>query len=151
MSRFPRKPCPRLPSEHRGDSGFTLIEILVSLGILAMVLPPLLLTFSNSSRNRATAESRTTAAYLVRDTLAELECAGPPTPGESEGVYEEGARFQWRTTVSATDTEGLYDVVVSVIWMERGEEREFAVRTYLADPALQDSSASQQQSGPQRQ
>ena len=131
------------------DAGFTLIEILVALGILATVLPALLVTFSNSSRTRSAAESRTTAAYLVRDTLAELQSAGTPTPGDEEGIYQEGVRFQWRTSVAPTDTEGLFDVVATVVWLERGQERELGVRTYIADTAVVNAQSSQGQSGPQ--
>ena len=127
------------------ESGFTLIEILVSLGILAMILPALLLTFGNGSRARAVSESRTTAAYLVRDTLSELESAGVPTPGEVQGVFEEGARFEWRTTVTPAETDGLFDVVATILWSDRGEQKAFAVRTYMADPALPENTASQQQ------
>jgi type II secretion system protein I len=131
------------------ESGFTLVEILVSLGILAMVLPALLLTFGNGSRSRAVSESRTTAAYLVRDTLSELQAAGVPTPGETQGVFEEGARFEWRTAVSPTETDGLFDVVATIVWSERGQEQALAVRTYMADPAIPDNTDGQQQGPPQ--
>jgi len=137
-SRTPRR---------EGDAGFTLVEILVSLGILATVLPTLLLTFSNSSRTRAISEARMTAAYLIRDTLAELEAAGMPTPGENEGTFEEGARFAWETTVSGTETEGLYDAVATVTWFERGQEQRYSVRTYLADLAVSHPESSLQQGG----
>ncbi len=132
------------------DAGFTLVEILVTLGILGMVLPALIVTFTTSSRNRASSELRTTAAYLLRDSLAELESTSPPDFPNTETVpFEEGSRFQRWASVEPTETDGLYDVVAGVIWLERGEERELAIRTLIADPAVASASSSEPQPGAQ--
>lgn len=120
----------------RADRGFTLVEILVSLAIMGLVLPVVLTAFTNGARSRSVATGRTTAAYLLRDRLTEMEASGVPQVGEASGEFEAGAAYAWTSSVSTTEVEGLYDVVVTIHWQERGETRSFSVRTYLADPTL---------------
>ena len=114
------------------DRGFTLLEVLVAMGVLGAVLPAIMIAFTTSARTRAAAENETTAAYLLRDRLSELEAVGAPEEGEDAGEFGEGSRFTWSTTVGSTEIEELYDVVVRVQWLEMGEQRELAVRTYMA-------------------
>ena len=115
--------------------GFTLLELLVSMAILGIVLPGVLFAFTTSSRSRAASEGETTAAFLALDRMAELEAQGVPEPGQSEGEFETGARYRWRVDVMPAELDGLYDVTVWVFWMEAGQERQLALRTYLADPS----------------
>ncbi len=114
------------------DRGFTLLEVLVAMAVLGAVLPAIMIAFTTSARTRASSENGTVAAYLVRDKLSELEAVGAPEEGENAGDFGEGSRFTWSTTVGPTETDELYDVVVSVQWMEMGVQRELAVRTYMA-------------------
>jgi type II secretion system protein I len=116
----------------RTDHGFTLLEVLVAMAVLGAVLPAIMIAFTTSARTRASSENGTTAAYLVRDKLSEMEALGAPEEGEDAGDFGEGSRFTWATTVGPTETEELYDVVVRVQWLEMGEQRELAVRTYMA-------------------
>jgi type II secretion system protein I len=123
----------------RQDSGFTLIEILVSLAIMGLVLPIVLMAFTNGARSRAVAANRTTAAYLLRDKITEMEATGVPEVGDDAGEFEAGTTYTWQTSVATTDIEGLYDVTVAILWTERGEERSFSIRLYMADPAVSSS------------
>jgi len=120
----------------RPDDGFTLIEILVSLAIMGLVLPVVLMAFTNGARSRAISANRTTAAYLLRDRITEMEASGVPEVGEDAGEFEAGSLYSWQTSVAPTDVEGLYDVVVTILWQERGEGHSFSLRTYIADPTL---------------
>lgn len=125
----------------KADRGFTLVEILVSLAMMGLVLPVVLMAFTNGARSRSVAAGRTTAAYLLRDRLTEIEARGVPQIGEDSGEFEAGAAYIWESNVSATEVEGLYDVVVTIRWQERGEIRSFSVRTYIADPDLSSGNA----------
>ncbi|MDA1190845.1 MAG: type II secretion system protein [Candidatus Poribacteria bacterium] len=122
--------------QRRSDGGFTLLEILVSLTILGLILPVILYAFTASSRTRAVSDGRTTAAYLARDKMAELESITPIEVGEAQGEFEEGSAVTWATSITQQgELDGLYDCVVTVAWMEAGQQREFSIRTYLADRA----------------
>ena len=131
--------------------GFTLIEILVSLAILAIALPPLLRVFSQAGVQGASSENETTAVNLLRYKMAEMEMAGyPEAAGEDEGEFGEGSRFRWKSTIEDTDTEGLRLISVTVNWLERGREKSITINTYMADrkfPAKETSSEQQQGGG----
>ena len=53
--------------------GFTLVEILVTLTILAAALPALLQAFTAATRNQALSDNSTTALYLLKFRMAEIE------------------------------------------------------------------------------
>lgn len=128
----------------RQDDGFTLIEILVSLAIMGLVLPIILMAFTNGARSRAISANRTTAAYLLRDRITEMEATGVPEIGDDAGEFEAGSIYTWQSSVASTDIEGLFDVTVTILWQERGEERSFSIRTYMADPAVSTSTTGAQ-------
>lgn len=117
--------------------GFTLVEIVVSLVILALALPPLIRAFSRSSLWQAQAENRTMALFLLRYKMAEIESIGFPELGEEEGEFAEESRFRWHTIVEETETEGLRKVTVIITWQEMGRERAISASTYIADKAIQ--------------
>ena len=128
--------------------GFTLIEILVSLTILTIALPPLLKVFSEAGNQSANSANETTALNLLRYKMAELEMQGyPEETGEDEGEFGEGSRFQWRSNIQETDTEGVRLVSVTVNWQERGKEKAITVNTYMADWQMPEEETDQQQGG----
>ena len=117
-------------------NGFTLIEIVVTLAILSLALPTLLRSFTEAAKGQALAENRTTALYLLKFRMAEIEAEGYPDIGEEEGEFGEDSRFRWHSDVQDVDSEeieGLRLVAVTVTWQERGRERLISMSTYLAD------------------
>ena len=117
-------------------NGFTLIEIVVTLAILSLALPTLLRSFTEAAKGQALAENRTTALYLLKFRMAEIEAEGYPDIGEEEGEFGEDSRFRWHSDIQDVDSEeieGLRLVTVTVTWQERGKERVISTSTYLAD------------------
>ncbi|HIE25980.1 TPA: type II secretion system protein GspI [Candidatus Poribacteria bacterium] len=137
----------RLKKTHTYTFGFTLIEILVSLTILAIALPPLLRAFSQAGNQSASSENETTAVNLLKYKMAEIEMLGyPEGTGEDEGEFGEGSRFGWTSRIEETDTEGLLLISVTVNWLERGREKSMTMNTYMADRQLPQEETSQEQS-----
>jgi type II secretion system protein I len=119
-----------------GEKGFTLVEIAVSIAILAIALPPLISAFTRSSIWQAQAENRTMALFLLKYKMAEIESQGFPELGEDEGEFGEDSRFGWQSVVEETEAEGLRKVTVIVHWQERGRERAIGATTYIADRTI---------------
>ena len=116
--------------------GFTLIEIVVALAILSLALPTLLRSFTEAAKGQALAENRTTALYLLKFRMAEIELEGYPDIGEEDGEFGDNSRFRWHSDVQDVESEeieGMRRVTVTVTWQERGKERSISMNTYLAD------------------
>ncbi len=116
-----------------GQQGFTLLEIIVALTIAAIALPVLLQTFSEGTKNRSLIENKTTALYLLKLKMAEIEMMGELEAGSEDGEFGANSRFQWTSDITESDTEGLYEVIVTVDWQERGKEKTVELTTFLAD------------------
>lgn len=89
------------------DRGFTLLEVLVALAILAGGLAAAFQTLGVGLRAAGVAERRRSAAALAENMLAELGRTRPLRDGTSEGDLADGQR--WRLVVSpytTTDSDG---------------------------------------------
>ncbi len=116
-----------------GQQGFTLLEIVVALTIAAIALPVLLQAFSEGTKNQSLIENKTTALYLLKLKMGEIEMLGEIEAGSEDGDFGSNSRFQWTSDIAESDTEGLYEVIVTVNWQERGREQSVELTTFLAD------------------
>lgn len=131
----------------KNNSGFTLLEIVVALTIAALALPPLLRAFSEGTRNQSVIENRTTALYLLRLRMAEIEMVEVLETGSEDGEFGTDSRFTWTSDISETDTDGLYEVMVTVNWEERGQQMNTQLTTYIADKNIEQEETTGQTSG----
>ncbi len=89
-------------------------------------------------------ENRTTAYYLLRLKMGQVEMTGYPEVGKTDGDFGNDSRFKWSTEVVNTDTDGLRQVTVTIIWEERGQEKSLQLATYMADRSIQQPQQAQQ-------
>ena len=111
-----------------GLRGFTLLEILVALSILAVALGAILQSLSSGLRSLGAAEAHALALMHARSQLAKVGPLIPLEPGEQSGSAGE---FEW--TVSVRLFESLdgdpaldpalvpYQLDVSVTWRGGGQ------------------------------
>lgn len=88
----------------RRQGGFTLIEMLVALAILAIALAAVQRAVSGSLDNAFELKQRLLASWVADNRLAELRAQRvlPPT-GETRGEeVQAGIRFHWHSQVSNT-------------------------------------------------
>ena len=139
-------------TRRKDQRGFTLLETVVALTIAAITLPVLLQAFSRGTKAHSLVENKTTAFYLLRLRMAEIEMLEVLEPGSEEGEFGTDSRFTWASEVAETDTEGLYEIIVTVIWEERGREKSIELATYIADRTIEQQQQQQQgQQGQQQQ
>ena len=116
--------------------GFTLIEILITLTILAVALPALLQAFTSATRNQGLSDNSTTALYLLKFRMAEIEMNGYPDIGQETGEFGENTRYQWRSIVEdieSEEVENIRRVTVTVTWQHRNRARAMSMSTFIAD------------------
>ena len=121
-------------------NGYTLIEVLVAMMILALALTVLMGMFSGGLRTLHTSADYAHAVLLAEGQLAAAGRSQATVAGESFG-YDD--RFRWTRTVAAYHPPALaeidnlavtpYRVTVVVEWPGRSGERRLALTTIKLD------------------
>ena len=122
------------------EEGFTLAEIIVTIAIMAAILPALLKVFSETTRNVALSDNRVTALYLLKFQMAAIEMNGFPEVGPNSGEFGEGTNFSWESVVEDVESEeviGLRKIGVTVTWEHLGKVQSITMHTYMADREIQ--------------
>ncbi len=101
---------------HRAEQGFSLLEVLIALAVLALALFAL-------SRSAALAIDATRhrqevllAGLVAQNVLAEIRLGpGVPAQGEREGRQQQGPRqFHWRAEISDSELPGIRRIDIAV-------------------------------------
>lgn len=111
----------------RSERGFTLIEVMVALAIVALALTAMAGSMNTMIDNASTMRERTYASWIAQNKIAELRLSGAlPEVGTNSGELEYGgSEWSWRTVISETGVESFMriDVTVSLV------ENDYAIRT----------------------
>jgi len=139
-----QRPCPRL-SRRVGTrlrrfahptsrcAGFTLVEIIVALAILALSLNVILPAISDALWRTGEAEARAEAASLARSLLAQAGSAVLLHDGAAAGKFDNG--FRWRLHASPYGVSNqlapvrAYQVTAEVFWDDARQEHSLALTT----------------------
>jgi general secretion pathway protein I len=92
------------PRRIRRRAGFTLVEILVALAIVAVALAAGMRAVAQASDGATLLKQRTLALWVAQNRLAAAQVARTwPAIGTSDGdAVEAGARFAWHENVAGT-------------------------------------------------
>jgi general secretion pathway protein I len=121
--------------EQKSQAGFTLVEVVVALAILALSLAVLLNVISNGMRQIDSTRKLAQAGALAQLLLAKLGTEMRIQEGLSSGEFPEG--FRWRVRAerygNAEDQQdwpvAAYTVSVEVLWGDPSDERMVALNT----------------------
>ena len=107
------------------SKGFTLLEVMVAVSIMAMVLVSLLGLKNRSMQDVTVADHITTATILAKRTMVDVMFSKPSKPDEGEGTFpeEEYKDYTWKKTITATPFVQIMEVRVAVLWKD-GERQE---------------------------
>lgn len=123
--------------DRRRSSGFTLLEVMVALGIAALSLTAVTAAMSQMVHAASSMRERTYASWIAQNKIAEMRLANVvPDVSEDSGEVEfAGLEWTWRSTVSETGVENLYRVDVDVSFVES----EAIIRTvtgFIGEPGI---------------
>jgi general secretion pathway protein I len=127
------------------ERGFTLLEVVISLGILALALPILLGLRNWDLDLHARAKEITTATILAQEKLAETELTALFPLGETGGMFlptplgsqataemtNRPSNYRWKRIVSPTPLQIVREVKVQVLWPRGTTEEMVEVSTYV--------------------
>ena len=100
----------------RFHKGFTLIEVMVALTIVALSLTAVTASISQMIGAAESMRNRTYASWIAQNRIAELRLeTEAPRVGSSNGEVEyANTDWEWETEVSETGVDDLFRVDVSV-------------------------------------
>ncbi len=126
-----RSSTPHLALYTSHCKGFTLLEVMVAVSIMAMVLVTLIGLNNSSVQDVMLAEHITTATMLAKRTMVDTTLSKPRLPVEEEGTYpeEEFKDYTWKKTVSPTPFQ-VMEVRVAVLWKEGTRQETVELLSY---------------------
>jgi len=126
----------KVPSQH----GFTLLEVMVAVAIIAMTFVSLLGSQSQSISIAEISRFETNAAMLAQEKLTELQLESFNALSSTSGTFEdEFADYVWEAEIKElaedetgiTGTEGLLKLVSLTVSRGESEQHTFFLRSII--------------------
>ena len=117
--------------------GFTLIEVLVALAIVAIALSAALRVAAQGTSDASELRTRLLAGWVASNILAEHAARGDWLPAGSltGNARQAGVEFSWREDVSSTPNAAFRRVDVSVFYPAGGAQAVARMSGVLVRPA----------------
>lgn len=134
---------------HETERGFTLLEVMIAVAVLAIALPVLLGLRNRDVALREEAKAMTTATLLAQEKLFETEFQDFPPVGEARGEFttvppgypltfeakDRAPGFRWMRTVAPTPFDAIREVRVRVTWPRGGADGAVEITNYVFQEA----------------
>ena len=99
-----------------GIGGFTLLEVMIAMAILAATLVVVFQSQSQSVSMAGRARFETTASLLAQSRMAEIEAASPENVVSNNGDFgDDFPDYSWQVDVTETELESLKKIEVKVV------------------------------------
>ena len=118
------------------NDGFTLIEILVAISILAISLVVILQLFSGGLKSSRLSDEYTRGIFHAREKMGEVLLSKEVSAGETEGEFSDS--FRWKCQIELIESVeedeeklpfNMFNIKVDIIWDAGGKEKRFQVST----------------------
>ena len=123
-------------AKNNQQSGFTLLETLVALSVLAISLGVIYQIFGTSLRNMQYTKEYSYAQMVAESKLSELGKGIPVSSGNFEGNVDN--KYSWKMSIEPLgplananeDVVGKYQIRFVVNWDSNGKDRSLSLLTY---------------------
>lgn len=144
MAPSTNKPCngsragPRIPT----DAGFTLMEVLVAVAVIAIALTALIHSSAENTVNAAYLRDKTFAHWVAMNKLAELRAQSAWGTGEQKGSSPMGGtartprKWPWQVKISKTPNTNIEQVEITVYNPENDKVRLDRIVGFLGNPSM---------------
>lgn len=136
-----------IDTRRNASGGFTLLEVMLAVALLAIVLPVLLGLRNRGLEFRDRAREITTATLLAQEKLLETELLFAMPVGEQTGDFKDAPPglatqatgedrapgYRWRRIIAPTPLERVREIRVQVLWMRGETEDSVEVSNYVFD------------------
>ena len=146
-------PRPTLHSSSRRGRGFTLLEVMVAIGILGIALLALLGLQHQGLQSVIHSQDMTQAAMLAQALMTEVDTQGFPALGNTRGDFGQlfpgrFPNFRWqRNVVGSGFFPDVRKVQVAVLFGPR-QTRRFMLTEFVHNPTPAQAESPEQGAGP---
>lgn len=114
--------------------GFLLIEVLVTVAMLAFSLVYISRAFTNCLRAMSQIANYTTAINLAEEKIFQLQSeAKPEITFTEEGVFADAPNFNYKLEAKKLEDLELSELYLQVNWKEGRRTGSFEISSYLAE------------------
>jgi general secretion pathway protein I len=108
----------------RHAAGFTLLEVLIALAVLALAMGAAIKAVGDYTNNQAYLRDRTMAMWVARNVLVQFQVENEwPEVGERKGTEDMGSReWRWLAVISQTEEAELRRLDVKVFSLESEDD-----------------------------
>ncbi|MET0044159.1 MAG: type II secretion system minor pseudopilin GspI [Candidatus Thiodiazotropha sp. 6PLUC3] len=124
------------PSAGYRHKGFTLLEFLIALAILAIALSSIIAVASNQSLNVAYLRDKTLAHWVAMNQITELQIANQwPATGTKKGDEEMGLKkWYWQREITKTPDDRVRQIEIRVFRNKDDENSVTRLVSFLSQP-----------------
>lgn len=125
-------------SRPANQTGFTLVEIMVSLAILSIMLGALVQSAGTATSNAGRMRDRAIAEWIASNRMAELQLSPSfPETGSKSGDEEMfGNKWYWKTIVQKVEDDDLRRVDIEVRKDEDASNPLITIAGFVSHPRL---------------
>jgi prepilin-type N-terminal cleavage/methylation domain-containing protein len=117
----------------RSSSGFTFVELLVTMVLIAIVMPVVMQSIGLCTRLAGQSRREVEAACLAKTKLTELTAAQDWQSGSNRGDFgTDWPGFEWSMAVATwADDSAVTQIDLTVTWHSAGRERKTILSTLV--------------------
>lgn len=132
----------------KNSRGFTLLEVLIAIAILALALPILLGLRNWDLDLQSRAADITTATMLAQEKLIEAELSPVFPIGETSGdfrnpppgyqalgdIADRADKYRWKRIVTTTPLNAVREVKIQILWQQGATDEVLEASTFVFAP-----------------